>query len=84
MNKILLAIKSRNSVIAFSTALKERGAPHQIITTPAQAKVACGVSILIDNVFYEKVISIATSMGITISAIFLIKKAGNITQYLRL
>ena len=58
MEYIIVAFRSRTESIKLSEILKENGVYNQIISTPKQAGVGCGLSVKLSKERYRLVINI--------------------------
>ena len=58
-NVVILSFSSRSSVFALHEALKKSGMDSRIISTPAVAKMACGLSVEVDGKDFQKAKSLA-------------------------
>ena len=56
MNYLLISFKSRNSIFAFNRILKQFGISSEIINTPKQVSISCGLSLKIKKEYISIII----------------------------
>ncbi len=78
MEHIVVAFRSRAHTVKFSNLLSSIGVANQIINTPKQAGVGCGLSVKIDksNFFTVKRVALSAKLN-SFAGFFLVKTAFN-------
>ncbi|MBR2070668.1 MAG: DUF3343 domain-containing protein [Clostridia bacterium] len=83
-NGVIISFSSRSSVFSLHEGLKKENVNSKIISTPAIAKMACGLSVEIDGKFYLQAVRLAARLGLRITAVFVAKKSRNGVSYVRI
>ncbi len=52
MEYVIIAFRSRTHTIKFAEELRRRGIPSEIVNTPRQAYVGCGLSVKINGRYF--------------------------------
>lgn len=58
MKNIIISFKNRNTVMAFSKIFKSNGIIVHVIDTPRGISTSCGLSLKLNYLYYNKVLSI--------------------------
>ncbi len=74
MEYLIIAFRSRASVVAFYQLLKQRGISAEIVNTPKEAMVGCGLSVKSSLKYLPTIRMLASSSGYkNFAGIFLVK-----------
>lgn len=52
MDYVIIAFRSRTHTIKFAEELRKRGIPSEIVNTPKQAYVGCGLSVKVNKRYF--------------------------------
>lgn len=55
MEYVVVAFRSRSHTVSFSGFLRSNGIPNEIVNTPKEAGVGCGLSVKVSKVYYSAV-----------------------------
>lgn len=55
MDYVIVAFRSRAETVAFSNYLRQNGLPNQIVNTPKEAGVGCGLSVKVSRGYFALV-----------------------------
>ena len=80
----LIAFNSRQHAIHFSEILRLAGCPVQLVSTPREISLGCGLSIKFPIALTPKVIKIYESHRYPVTGFYHIKRVGNRTQIIRI
>lgn len=83
-NSVIISFSSRSSVFSLHEGLKKENVNSKIISTPAIAKMACGLSVEIDGKDYLQATRLSAKLGLKITAVFVIKKTRSGLSYVRI
>ena len=70
MEYIIVAFRSRTQTVKLSQILQSMGVACEIVNTPKEAGVGCGLSVKISNFNFERVKSVVFGMGFSAFAGF--------------
>lgn len=77
MGYIATAFKSRAHTVAFSEFLRKNGVPNEIINTPKEAGVGCGLSVKTGAAYYKTIKRAVYAAGFnSFAGCFLVKIYG--------
>ncbi len=77
MEYVVVAFRSRSHTIRFSSYLSSNGVYNEIINTPKEAGVGCGLSIKINKAQFQTVKRITLSLKLnSFAGFFLVKIVG--------
>lgn len=78
MEYVVVAFRSRQETVAFSGFLKRNGLQNEIINTPKEAGVGCGLSVKTEKGYFSIVKKAVFMSGLkSFAGFFLVTKAGN-------
>jgi len=80
----LIAVKSRQHAIYLSDMLRAAGCPAQLVSTPREISLGCGLSIRFPINMTREVIKVYERYRFPISGIYHIKQRGNRMQIIRI
>ena len=74
MEYIIVAFRSRTHTVAFSEHLTKRAIANEIVNTPKEAGVGCGLSVKISNLNFTRVRQLVFNLGYnSFAGFFLVK-----------
>ena len=76
MEYVIIAVRSRATVVGLSQILTQLGIVNQIVSTPKEAGVGCGLSIKISTNQLLAVKRVVTLKKINVAGYFLVKTVG--------
>lgn len=76
MEYVIVAVRSRAMVVGLSQTLTQLGITNQIVSTPKEAGVGCGLSIKISTTQLLSVKRVINLKKISVAGYFLVKNAG--------
>ena len=76
MEYVIIAVRSRATVVGLSQILTQLGIANQIVSTPKEAGVGCGLSIKIPTNQLLSVKRVVTLKKINVAGYFLVKTVG--------
>ena len=78
MEYIVVAFRSRQETVAFAGFLKKNGIKNEIINTPKEAGVGCGLSVKTEKSLFSVVKKAVFISGLnSFAGFFLVTKVGN-------
>ncbi|SFQ31815.1 DUF3343 domain-containing protein [Caldicoprobacter faecalis] len=80
----LIAFSSRQHAIHFSDILKLAGCPVQLVSTPREISLGCGLSIKFPITLTSKVMKVYERYKHPITGFYHIRRIGNRTQIMRI
>ena len=63
MEYVVVAFRSRSHTVSFSRFLRSEGIPNEIVNTPKEAGVGCGLSVKISKAYFSVVKRAVYGMG---------------------
>ena len=76
MEYVIVAVRSRSMVVALSEILTQSGILNQIVSTPKEAGVGCGLSIKISPNLLLAVKRVVLIKKVNVAGYFLVKTVG--------
>lgn len=77
MEFIIIAFRSRAETVKFYEFIKNRGIPSEIVNTPKEAGVGCGLSVKISKNYFAVAKKLVFSLGLkSFAGFFLVKIVG--------
>ena len=78
MEYIIVAFRSRTQTVKLNKILQSMGINSEIVNTPKEAGVGCGLSVKISPYYFERVKSVVFSVGFSAFAgFFMVKITAN-------
>ena len=85
MNHLLISFKSRNSIFAFNRILKQFGITSEIINTPKQVSISCGLSLKIKKEHFSVVVRVLNQSKLPgFLGVFSINPSKNNAKFIRI
>ncbi len=78
MDYVLVSYRSRENTLKFSQILSKNGIANQVVNTPKEAGVGCGLSVKVSSNYFYTVKRIAFSLPLkSFAGFFGVKRVGN-------
>ncbi len=80
MEYVVVAFRSRSETVAFSNFLRQNGITNQIVNTPKEAGVGCGLSVKISKSYFSPVKNAVRASKLkSFAGFFLVTRSGKNT-----